>query len=105
MALGTLRQFERAHRDKAVADYGITGAEYDRAYPAGCRRGEWFRAAEEYVRGGNTLTRIEADALDREGVNVLRLAHGYAIALPVGYLTPDVRTANAEAPRLYARNR
>ena len=101
MTLGTLRQFEQRRRADAVAAYGITGAEYDRAYPSGCRRGEWIRAAGEYVRDGHTLTRIEADALHREGVNVLRLAHGYAHALPEGYMPPDVRKMNAEAPRLY----
>lgn len=100
--VGTLRQFEQAHRARAIADYGITGAEYDRHYPAGCRRDSWVRAIEEFVRNGGTLTRFEADSLHREGVPVFRFLRSYPDALPEGYLTPDVRRLNTEAPKLYA---
>jgi len=78
-----------------MTDYGTTGREYDAAYPRGSRRQQWIDELIGFVRDGGTLTRYEADSLDREGMPVYRMFGGYANPLPGGWQSQEVRAFNS----------
>lgn len=108
MTVGTLRQYEQAHRARTLANNpGLTGSDYDRCYPAGCRERQWIVAVEEYVRDGGAITRVVADDLYKRGTDPVRFLRHWPHALPDGYMTPDVREANRKHERemVDARNR
>lgn len=97
---GTLAGFEDAHRARTLAENaGLTGAEYDRCYPRGSREQEWIRAVEDFARTGGIVSRTVADCLYEHRTDPIRFLRYYPNALPVGYLTPDVREINRQHER------
>ena len=108
MTAQTLRQYETAHRARTLTENaGLTGAEYDRCYPAGCRVTEWVRAIESAASAGETIPATVADDLYRRGTNPIHFLRTFPNALPDGYMTPDVRAFNREhdAEMVAARRR
>jgi hypothetical protein len=95
MEIGTLRQYEQRERARCIAEYGTIGTEYDRLYPRGSRTHQWIEDLQSLVSSGGTLTRYEADSMDREGIPVYRFVHGYDHALPAGWQSAEIRKFNA----------
>ena len=99
--MGTLRQYERASRERFFADnpdIKITRAEFDREYPPDSRLYEWLTEIEKAAKAGEVFRPVVLDDIYRRGgwLFMNHLHKAYPTCLPAGYLTPNVRRANAE---------
>lgn len=93
----TLRQFEQRVRQECMAEYGITGREYDDAYPAGSRSEMWVDDLMAAVKAGDTIGPRLLDMIADQYPRLYRhLCKFYPASIPTGYMHPATRRMNLE---------
>ncbi len=87
----TLRQYEQSQRAAAISDYGVTGREYDAAYPAGSHTDQWIENTRLLAREGAALTRHIERSIRDNCSDAERIIH---------HLRLDAEGACAECERI-----